>query len=218
MMRTSVKNSVLMIAAAGAVCLAGVSQAGSTAPSEKELTGAVKAFLADHGDLCVAKYSWPRDVTPADEQAGSNDAKQLPVLERLGVVRSVEVSAPAQMAQAGTIKRYSLTAKGKQYYLQKKHVVLGLHDQPAEHDADFCVAHLTLDKVVKWSPPELVHEHLETVVRYSYHIRSADWMADPQAREVFPVVDRIIHGEGSLLMSATVQLHGDKWVPVLPGQ
>jgi hypothetical protein len=148
-------------------------------------------------------------VTTADEQAGSNDAKQLPVLERLGVVRSVE---------DGTTKRYSLTAKGRQYYLQKKHVVLGLHDQPTEHDADFCVAHLTLDKVVKWSPPEPAHDHLETVVKYSYHIKAAEWMADPQAREVFPVVDRIIHGEGTLLMSATVQLQGDKLVPVLPGQ
>ena len=59
---------------------------------------------------------------------------------------------------------------------------------------------------------------LETVFKYSYHIKPADWMADPQAREVFPVVDRIIHSEGTLLMSATVQLQGDKWVPVLPGQ
>ena len=228
------KTSVLMIAAVGVVCMASVSQAGATDPSQKELTGAVQAFLADHGDLCLAKYSWPRDVTPADQQAGSNDAKQLPVLERLGVVRSVEVSTPVQMAaadgaqsnspvslqtvQAGTTRRYSLTAKGRQYYLRKKHVVLGPHDQPTEHDADFCVAHLTLDKVVKWSPPEPVHDHLETMVRYTYHIKSADWMQDPAARAVFPVVDRIIRGQGSLLMSATVQLQGDKWVPVLPGQ
>jgi hypothetical protein len=204
-----VKTSFLMIAAASAVCMASVSQAAATNPSQKELTGAVQTFLADHGDLCLAKYSWPRDVTPADEQAGSNDAKQLPVLERLGVVRSVEIA---------TTRRYSLTAKGRQYYLRKKHVVLGPHDQPTEHDADFCVAHLTLDKVVKWSPPEPLHDHLETVVRYTYHIKSADWMQDPAARAVFPVVDRIIRGQGSLLMSATVQLQGDKWVPVLPGQ
>jgi hypothetical protein len=80
------------------------------------------------------------------------------------------------------------------------------------------VAHLSLDKVVKWSPPEQVHGHPETVVRYTYHVRSADWMADPQARQVFPVADRIIRHQGNLLMSATVELQDGKWMPVLPGQ
>jgi hypothetical protein len=196
------------VAAASVVLVTDVSQANITEPSQRALTHAVKAFLVDHGDLCMAKYTWPRDVTPEDRQAGTNDAIQLPVLERLGVVRSVEIPGPT--------KRYSLTAKGRQYYLQKKHTVIGPHDAPTEHDADFCVAHLTLNKVVKWSPPEPVHDHLETVVRYSYHIKPADWLADPEARKVFPIVDRIVRGEGTLLMSATVELQGGKWVPVLP--
>lgn len=206
------KTNVWMVAAASALCVAGVSQASTAQPDQKELTRAVQAFLADHGDLCMAKYSWPRDVTPEDQQTGTNDAIQLPVLERLGVVKSEVVPA------TGPIKRYSLTPKGRQYYLKKKHVVLGLHDTPTEHDADFCVAHLTLDKVVKWSPPEPVHNHLETVVRYTYHIKAADWMSEPEAQQVFPIVDKIIRGDGTMLMSATVQLQDGKWVPALPVQ
>jgi hypothetical protein len=205
-----------MAAAAGALCMTGVSHAGTADPSQKELTRAVQAFLTDHGDLCMAKYTWPRDVTPADQQAGTNDALQLPVLERLGVVRSVEIPAPAVSGES--TQRYSLTPKGRQYYLRKKHTILGPHDTPTVHDADFCVAHLTLDKVVKWAQPEPVHDHLETVVRYTYPIKAADWMSEPEAQKVFPIVDRIIRGEGTMLMSATVQLQEGKWVPVLPGQ
>jgi hypothetical protein len=61
-----------------------------------------------------------------------------------------------------------------------------------------------------------VHGHLETVVRYTYHIKAADWMADPQARQIFPVVDRIIRQEGNMLMSVNVRLQDGKWQPVLP--
>jgi hypothetical protein len=80
------------------------------------------------------------------------------------------------------------------------------------------VAQLSLDKVVKWTPPEPLHGHVETLVKYTYKVKSADWMNDDQARKVFPVVDRIIHGAGVMEMTATVQQQGDKWVPVMPGQ
>jgi hypothetical protein len=43
-------------------------------------------------------------------------------------------------------------------------------------------------------------------------------MVDPEACQVFPVVDRIIHGEDNALMTATLQMQNGKWVPVLPGQ
>ena len=232
-MSEKLKKNVWMVAAAGAACMAATSQAATAVPSQTQLVEAVKAFLADHGDLCMAKYTWPRDVTPGDEKSDPNDAVQLPVLERLGVVTSVEIRAPKETAASAVqtstsvppqpapvevTKRYSLTEKGRKYYLQKKHTILGRHDYIVEHDADFCVAHLTLDKVVKWSPPEPAHNHLETVVRYTYHIKAADWMSDPEAQKVFPIVERIIRGDGSLMMSAAVALQDGKWVPVLPVQ
>jgi hypothetical protein len=240
-------SKTLMIAAgiAGALMMtSGVLQAASDQPSERELTSAVKHYLSDHGDLCVGKFAWPRVVTQQDQAAHTNDAVQLPVLERLGLVESTEVSAPATAkpaswtpsaaeattdaaapgspsesppAAAETATRYSLTAKGQRYYLQKRRITLGSHDQPVEHDKDLCVARLSLDKVVKWSPPEEVHGHRETTVHYTYHVKSADWMTDPQARQVFPVVDRIIRNQDNMLMSVAVALQDGKWMPVLPG-
>jgi hypothetical protein len=228
----------LMIAAGVAGTLmwaSGAVQAATAEPSESELTRAVTHYLSDHGDLCVGKFTWPRVVSQQDQLARTNDAVQLPVLERLGLVESTEISAPAAadattnaavqgsqsgstVATAETARRYSLTAKGRRFYLQKKRTTLGVHDQLVEHDQDLCVARLKLDKVVKWSPPEQVHGHPETVVRYTYHVKAADWMADPEARQVFPVVDRIIRGAGNVLMTATLQAQNDTWVPVLPGQ
>jgi hypothetical protein len=241
------KNLMIAAAVAGALMLtSGVLRAGTDQPSERELTRAVTQYLSVHGDLCVGKFAWPRVVTQQDQAAHTNDAVQLPVLEHLGLVESTEISAPAaatpaswtpaaadatnnaaaQGSQSGstaatgeTATRYALTAKGRRYYLQKKRITLGAHDRPVEHDKDLCVAHLSLDKVVKWSPPEPVHGHPETVVHYTYHVKSAaDWMADPQARQVFPVVDRIIRNQDNMLMSVTVALQDGKWEPVLPTQ
>jgi hypothetical protein len=227
------KTSVWM--AAAAVCGAASVVQAIPDPSRPMLTHAVQQYVNEHSDLCVGKSTWPRFVTAQDVQAGTNDAVQMPVLERLGLVESAEVSsipvpqeagadakagsAPAAASDpVGPIKRYSLTAKGRHFYVRKKMTTLGAHGRPAEHDADFCLAHLSLDKVVKWTAPEELHGHLETVVSYTYKIKSADWMSDPEARKVFPVVDRIIRGEGNVLMTATLQLQNDKWVPVLPGQ
>lgn len=214
------------------ICAAGAAQATPVTPSRPVLTAAVQSYLEDHGDLCVGKFTWPRDVTEADRRAGTNDAVQLPVMERLGLVESRVLPAvmptaahstpgaatAAQSDAAGHITRYSLTAKGRQFYLRRKATIVGAHDSPVERDADLCVAHLSLDRVVKWTPPAQVHGHLESVVWYTYKIKSADWMADPRARKVFPVVAKIIRGQGSLLMTATVQAHNGRWVPVLPGQ
>jgi DNA-binding PadR family transcriptional regulator len=199
-------------AASVLLCMPGMSQAGTVEPGKPALTRAVTQYLSDHGDLCVGKFTWPRVVTAKDRETGTNDAVQLPVLERLGLVESAEVAA------SGPARRYSLTAKGRRYYLEKKRMTLGLHGNPVEQDRDLCVARLSLDKVIKWTPPEQEQGHLETLVNYTYHIRSADWMSDPEARKVFPVVDRIIRGQGNLLMAVTVQLQDGKWVPVLPGQ
>src|ERR1700679_3138300 len=87
----------LMIAAGAAGALMGMSgplQADMAQPSERELTRAVTHYLSDHGDLCVGKFTWPRVVTHQDQLARTNDAVQLPVLERLGLVESTEIPAP----------------------------------------------------------------------------------------------------------------------------
>jgi hypothetical protein len=233
--RVMTSKTLAVTAAIAAVLMgaAGPSLAANAQPTARELTAAVTRYLSDHGDLCVGKFNWPRVVTQADQEAHTNDAVQLPVLERLGLVESTEISVPATAtpaswtagqdkqtapAAAATARRYALTAKGRSYYLQKKRTTLGVHGQPVEHDKDLCVGSLTLDKVVRWSAPEAVHGHPEAVVRYTYHVKAADWMADPEARQVFPVMDRIIRNQDNMLMSVNVKLLNGRWVSVLPGQ
>src|SRR5580698_825835 len=81
------------VAVAVPMCACGLAAAATAQPSQRVLTQAVNQYLADHGDLCVGKFTWPREVTPADDESHSNDAVQLPVLERLGLVESTEVPA-----------------------------------------------------------------------------------------------------------------------------
>jgi hypothetical protein len=225
-MRNEMKKTLLMLTVASLAC--STAQAASVEPSKSAVTRAVHQYLGEHGDLCVGKYQWPRVVTPEDQERGSNDAVQLPVLERLGLVRSEDIPASLaaateatdsrpQAAPAESIRSYSLTAKGRQYFVEKKHSTLGVHGQEVDHAADFCVAHLTLDKIVKWTPPDEVHGHTQTLVKYTYKIKPAEWMADPEARKVFPMVDRIIRGAGVLEMNATLERQDGRWVPVLPG-
>jgi len=212
-------------------CACGTSQGKVPEPGKGTLTRAVNRYLADHGDLCVGKFAWPREVSDEDRQTRSNDAVQLPVLERLGLVTSevVELSAPAAPEASSasgaspapapaSVRRYSLTDKGRRFYLEKKRTTVGAHGAVVEHDRDLCVATVSLDRVIRWTPPEESHGHLETLVRYTYHIKPVDWMLDPQARQVFPVVDRLIRGESRTLMSVSVEFEDGKWVPVLPGQ
>jgi hypothetical protein len=214
-MNVRIRNAMTALACLAA---AGMAHASTTVtPGRPALTMAVQSFLQSHGDLCVGKFTWPRIVTEADREAGTNDAQQLPVLERLGLVKA-EVLPAGGRSVSGAATRYSLTPRGLQFYLHKERTVLGIHGQAVEHDADFCVARLSLDKVVRWTQPEQMHGHVETQVLYTYRIDSADWMADPRARKVFPVVDRIIRGQGNMLMSVTVQAQNGTWVPVLPGQ
>jgi hypothetical protein len=184
-------------------------QASIAEPNQEQLSHAVTQFLVDHGDLCMAKYTWPRDVTAEDQQAQTNDALQLPVLERLGLVKSQDVESG---------KRYWLTHKGQKYYSKKKRTTLGIHGDAQEHGADFCVASLTLDKVVKWTPPDDPKLQTERIVSYTYRIKAADWMSDSDARKVFPIVDRIIQGQCKLQMTATVEWRDGQWVPVMPGK
>ena len=217
--------------------LIGAAHADEKNPSRRAITKAVQKYLQEQGDLCVGKFTWPRDVTADDRQQGSNDALQLPVLERLGLVESVEIPAVAsvnraaaaiglqpgapvspQLAPAAPARRYSLTDKGRQFYLRRKMTSLGSHDEAADHDGDFCVAHLSLDKVVKWTPPEGPEGHVQTLVAYTYRIKPADWTADPEVRQVFPRVDMIIHSAGTLQLNESFRLLDGNWIPVLPGQ
>ncbi|HZV67391.1 MAG TPA: hypothetical protein VFG03_21100, partial [Telluria sp.] len=122
-------------------------RAAAPAPGKQAVTAALNRYLAQSGKLCVGKFAWPIDVSDHDREAGSRDALQLPVLEKLGLV--------AASNDDPTITRYTLTAAGKRFYLPRKIVTMDAAGKRHENTHDFCAGQLKLDKVVRWTPPAM---------------------------------------------------------------
>jgi len=180
---------------------------GRTEANRDSFTAAVTGYLDKRGDLCLGKYDWPIEVSAQEIQTGGRNAVQLPVLEKLGVVRSIPVS-PDDRSQQGAaalvVRRYELTEAGQKYYLKRE----GAGSR--EHPADFCAAKLSLDKVVSWE----VHEkgsQSEAVVTYTYRVDAAPWAKDADAQRVFPAVARVLSGAGKAQLREAFTRTGQGW-------
>jgi hypothetical protein len=191
-----------------AMTLLSLAACGGRADADRNsFTAAVKDYLDKRGDLCLGKYDWPIEVSAQEIQAGGRNAVQLPVLEKLGVVRSTGVSAdehPQEAAAPLVVRRYELTETGKKYYLKRA----GAGSR--EHPADFCAAKLSLDKVVGWE----VHRNgaqSEAVVTYTYRVDAAPWAQDADAQRVFPAVARVLSGAGKAQLREAFTLTGFGW-------
>ncbi|OWT73711.1 MULTISPECIES: hypothetical protein [unclassified Achromobacter] len=184
-------------------------------PDAESLTKTITDYLADRGHLCLAEYEWPRYV--ADDKSGnSRDALQMPVLEKLGLVSSTQMSVERTGDDGAKItapgRRYDLTAAGQKFYLHKP-VVVATANQHVTHDADFCVATLTLDKVIGWETPVKEQDgSSRTSVLYTYHIDPAPFTRDPDFQRVFPMVKRVVEGAGTMQLREGVRLTKDGWV------
>jgi hypothetical protein len=180
---------------------------GRSEANRDSFTAAVNGYLDKRGDLCLGKYDWPIEVSAQEIQAGGRNAVQLPVLEKLGVVRSTALSDdghPQSGAAQLMIRRYELTETGKKYYLKREGG--GTHAR----SADFCAAKLSLDKIVAWE----VHKNgaqSEAVVTYTYRVDAAPWAQDADAQRVFPAVARVLSGAGKAQLREAFTLTGDGW-------
>jgi hypothetical protein len=172
------------------------------APSRANFTAAVNDYLAQRGHLCLAKYEWPITVTAAGRQARSLDAQQMPVLESLGLVSGRDV---------GTAREYALSAEGQKYYLHVP-VVITTATQHLTHSADFCVASLSLDRVMGWEKPILLDGRTVTSVLFTYKIAPAPWTRTPEARRAFPVVARAVENAGTRQLRLGVHLGPRGWI------
>lgn len=189
-------------------------------PNKRELnaanlTQAMNDYLARRGELCLAKNSWPVVVTEAESHAGSRNALQMPVLERLGLVEGADASVE-QTGEDGAItrahaRRYQLTAEGRKYYLARPARKTPTGDRFTEASHDFCAARLSLDKVVGWEPSNTPGARNEAVVTYTYKVEPAPWTADRALRAVFPMVDTVIRGAGIMQLRETVVLGARGW-------
>src|SRR5580698_11600853 len=68
-----------------AVTLLGCDDEAARVPNRANFLMAVNDFLAQRGHLCLAKYDWPIEVAVDSSEP---DARQMPVLEKLGLVIS----------------------------------------------------------------------------------------------------------------------------------
>ena len=169
--------------------------------SRANFTVALDEFLAQRGHLCLGKYEWPITV-PAD--ARSPDARQLPVLEKLGLVTGKNVRSPG----GAVAREYSLTEEGQKYYLHEP-VVIRTTTVNVTHPADFCVATLTRDRLLGWESPRTRDGRTTTSLLFTYHIAPAAWARSPEVRQAFPALQRAVEGEGT--MQLRLGVHQEKY-------
>jgi hypothetical protein len=183
-------------------------------PNMENFTKTINSYLAERGHLCLAKYEWPIYVAD-DKTSNSRDAVQMPVLEKLGLVKGTDMTVErtgddgAKISAPG--RQYALTDEGQKFYVHKP-VVVATSTKQVTHDADFCVATLTLDKVVGWEPPVEQDGTSRTSVLFTYKIDPAPWTKNPDFQRVFPMVTRVVEGAGTLQLREGVRLTKDGWV------
>ncbi|WP_211234515.1 hypothetical protein [Solimonas soli] len=180
-------------------------------PDRASFTAAVSDYLAQRGHLCLAKYDWPITVTPADRQARSLDAQQMPVLEALGLVAGHDAGASEPADGAANARVYTLTREGLKYYLHVP-VVIVTATRHVTHAADLCAATLSLDRVVGWEKPLTLDGRTVTSVLFTYRIAPAPWTQAPDARRVFPLLARAIENAGIRPLRLGVHLTPRGWV------
>jgi hypothetical protein len=182
----------------------------------------LRAYLERRGDLCIGKPAWPVDVWPRDVTAGTRDAVQMPVLERLGLVRSSDVTIDVP-TDDGTIpamvRRYELTEAGLRDYRSHEIGVNTAGEKVAA--GDFCVAKLSLSRVARWEfPPSAAPgDRPRAVVSYTYEVAADPWTRDPEVQRVLPAVARVVSGARSAELKEAFTLTADGWVAddLLPG-
>jgi len=179
------------------------------APTAENLAPALDEHLAQRGDICLAMFDWPIDLTEAEAGSGARHAIQFPVMEQLGLVHSTIVSVPKSSENPdGALKRFELTDAGRKFYKPHPYVTRG-----AEHANDFCVAHLKREKIVDVKVDTSDAKHPMAVVSYTYQIDTAPWMQNADAQRVFPMITRIANGAGGQLQLRQGFTLGDKgWV------
>lgn len=209
------KAKILAILTAGVAAFAACGH--SAEPTPQSLRPVLEKFLKEEGYLCLGKFDWPIEVSERDGLLGTRDAVQMPVLEHLGIVSSEVLEKREEGAEkSGTVTRYELTEAGRKFYRVRDTTNVSADGKKIVHHGDFCAGKLSLDRIVGWDPPRTVGDDRQTTVTYTYKIAAADWARKPEIQKVFPMVGRIIKGEGTLQLEQLFRLTKDGWVAVTP--
>ena len=184
-----------------------------------DLTAALKDFLAQRGDVCLAKYDWPIDVSARDVAQRTRNALQMPVLQREGLVQSrdgyVIYKTEAQAEESVPTQRYELTALGRQFYKIRETVSHPNGAASVVHHGDLCAGRLELDTITSINEPAMSGEgRRRASVSYLYRFKAAPWAEKEQVRGVFPMLDQLIRSQGRTPMTQSFHLEaqGQRWV------
>jgi hypothetical protein len=182
------------------------------AANAENFAKALHAYLAERGQLCVGKSEWPIDVSEREAELGTRDAKQLPVLERLGLVSASDAVAKRKSEDEVyevRVKRYELTPEGRKFYRVR-------HAKNARGElvttGDLCAVELSLDQVKHWEVTNGANGQQSASVSYTYGVAPAAWTQDPEVERVFPAVARVIHGAHEDELREGVTLTPAGWV------
>jgi hypothetical protein len=203
----------------GALCLiaaATLAACGSSdAPTADSLTQGMTTYLAQRGNLCLDKRTWPVDVTPDEMTNHERNANQMPVFEKLGLVTSsdaVVALKTEEKIETVTVKRYVLTDEGKKYYVANVPLSRMENHLAKEPAGDFCVGKLSLDRVASWTAPSTDDKgQKQIIVSYTYTIAPAPWMKTAEARGILPVVANVIDHAGQSELQESFVLTPTGW-------
>lgn len=182
------------------------------------LTQGMNDYFAKRGDFCIGRTQWPIDVTQHEMDMRRDNAVQLPVMEKAGLVQSSIATVEVKDEDGGEAKsmkvmRYDLTDAGKKYYLHP----------PARRDAsgnmkeipgDFCAGKLSLDKIVAWEPAKEIKGQKHTIVTYTYNVDAAEWAKKPELQKVFPMVAYVVNGGKKVQLKEGFVLTQEGWKSV----
>lgn len=194
------------------LCAALVACHDERAANTENFTRALDAYLAERGELCVGKTEWPIDVSAREAELGTRDAKQLPVLERLGLVSATDAVARRKDEDRTydvPVRRYELTPAGHAYFHARSVRNASGKVVPS---SDLCVAKLTLDQLKSSHVTTDAKGQRSAVLWYTYHATPAPWASDPEVGRVFPAVARVLHGAGKDELREEVTLTPAGWV------
>src|SRR5262249_26608445 len=128
----------------------------------------------------------------------SRDAVQMPVLEKLGLVTGTDEQ---------DARRYELTDRGRAFY----------RPRASDAEQDFCAVHLSLAQIVRRSEAAAAGGASRVViVSYTYKVSAPSWARDREFRRVFPMVDRILAGEGKAELEQRFRSDSGRWTAIDP--
>ncbi|SEB03689.1 hypothetical protein [Variovorax sp. YR216] len=177
-------------------------------PNRDNFTATVNDFLAQRGHVCLAKYDWPIAVATGSLSA---DAQQMPVLEKIGLVSGRDIVRRDASGNDDTAREYSLTAEGRKFYRHEP-VVIRTATRNVVHPADFCVASLTLDRLLGWEAPQTRDGRTGTSLLFTYRIAPEPWAAAPEVLRAFPLLAHAIQNEKTMQVRLGVHLTPHGWV------